>query len=166
MVAFSFFHNIRCLTRFPAPCGCPQFLKDVHKILGSVDILGTPIKLGSSIITGVASFFYEPAKGIVHSPEAFTRGLATGTMSLIKNSMYGVFDTVSHVTGGVSKGLAALSLDDVYYQRFQSRHGTNRVRGVASPFCTVAVFVAAVACLLWALAALWLHLPLGPICSF
>ncbi|CAD7705163.1 unnamed protein product [Ostreobium quekettii] len=103
-----------------------QVLKDVHKILGSVDILGTPIKLGSSLITGVASFFYEPAKGIVHSPEAFTRGLAAGTMSLIKNSMYGVFDTVSHVTGGVSKGLAALSLDDVYYQRFQSRHGTNR----------------------------------------
>lgn len=123
----------------------PQVLYDVHKILGSVDILGTPIKLGSSIIAGVASFFYEPAKGIVHSPEAFTRGLATGTVNLIKNSMYGVLDTVGHVTGGVSKGLAMLSLDDMYYQRFKARHRTSRV-GNAGP---VLEWTVQVRCLSW-----------------
>lgn len=105
-----------------------QILRDVHKILGSVELLGTPVKLGSSIIAGVASFFYEPAKGIVHGPEEFAKGLATGTVNLVKNSMAGVCTTVGHFTEGFGKTLAALSMDDQYYQRFQSKQQTNRVR--------------------------------------
>ncbi len=77
-----------------------QALHEMHKILGQVDILGSPILLGSSLVTGVTSFFYEPAKGIVHSPEEFARGLAAGTISLIKNSAYGIFSTLGQVRGG------------------------------------------------------------------
>ena len=75
----------------------------------------------------MASFFYEPAKGIVHGPEEFARGVATGTVHLIKNSMYGVFNTFGHVTEGMGKTLAKLSFDDNYYQRFQNRPRTTKV---------------------------------------
>lgn len=51
----------------------------MHKILGQVDILGSPILLGSSLITGVTSFFYEPAKGAQLGPEEFAKGLGKGT---------------------------------------------------------------------------------------
>lgn len=50
----------------------------MHKILGQVDILGSPILLGSSLITGVTSFFYEPAKGAQLGPEEFAKGLGKG----------------------------------------------------------------------------------------
>eukprot|EP00210_Caulerpa_lentillifera_P006324 g6040.t1 len=102
-----------------------QALYGLYKLLGTVELLGTPVLLGNSIMTGVASFFYEPAKGIVHGPEEFARGVATGTVHLIKNSMYGVINTLGNVTEGVGKTLAKLSLDDSYFQRFQSRPRSN-----------------------------------------
>lgn len=75
----------------------------------------------------MASFFYEPAKGIVHGPEEFAKGVATGTVHLIKNSMYGVFSTFGHVTEGMGKTLAMLSFDDNYYQRFQNKPRSTKV---------------------------------------
>ncbi len=69
----------------------------MQKLLGSVDILGIPIKLGGSLFTGITEFFYEPARGIVHGPEDFARGLAAGTLSLIKHSAFGVCTTVGQV---------------------------------------------------------------------
>jgi len=75
---------------------------------------------------GVASFFYEPAKGIVHGPEEFAKGVATGTMHLIKNSMYGIFNSVGQMTEGVGKTLAMLSFDNNYYQRFQNKPRTTK----------------------------------------
>ena len=42
-------------------------------------------------------FFYEPSKGIIESPEAFGAGLAKGTLSLIRNSVYGTMNSVSKV---------------------------------------------------------------------
>ena len=73
----------------------------------------------------MVDFFYEPAKGIVHSPEEFARGIATGTLSLLQNSVYGIFSTVSQVTGSLEKGLAVLALDSKYLERIQRRPGTS-----------------------------------------
>jgi vacuolar protein sorting-associated protein 13A/C len=96
-------------------------LSELYKILGSVELLGAPVSLISTLGTGVVDFFYEPAKGIVHGPDEFARGVASGTVSLLKNSAYGIFHTVGQVTGGMSKGLAVLSMDRQYIQRFNRR---------------------------------------------
>eukprot|EP00850_Spirogloea_muscicola_P012926 SM000085S23276 [mRNA] locus=s85:540482:567052:+ [translate_table: standard] len=96
-----------------------QALQEVHKILGSVDFLGDPMSLVHSLGTGVMDFFVEPAKAT--SPEEFLKGSMAGSISLIKNSTYGVLNTVSKLTGGVGKGLALLSFDDDYVQRFSQR---------------------------------------------
>jgi hypothetical protein len=37
----------------------------IYGILGSVDFLGNPVSLVSTLGTGVADFFYEPAMGLV-----------------------------------------------------------------------------------------------------
>ena len=50
----------------------------------------------------------EPAKGIVQSPKAFGKGIGKGTFSLVKNTVYGVFNTTSNITGSISKGIGAL----------------------------------------------------------
>jgi len=80
--------------------------------------------------------------GLVESPEAFAKGVAKGSMSLVRNSVHGLFDAASKVTGSVGKGgatrraiksyvlsrnaiqfdpsgsgLAAISMDDDYQRQ-------------------------------------------------
>jgi len=76
--------------------------------------------LFSNISTGVMDFFYEPAKGVIESPEAFAKGLAKGTSSLVKNTVYATFSSVSQVVGAIGKGVAKLSCDDEYVRRRQA----------------------------------------------
>jgi len=93
----------------------------VYKILGSADMLGNPIGLFTNLGTGVADFFFEPAQGLVKSPKDFGKGLAKGTQSLIKNTIYGTFNTLTKITGTIGKGIATLSMDDEYLAARQSR---------------------------------------------
>jgi hypothetical protein len=116
-----------------------QALFEAYKILGSTDLLGNPVGLFSSFASGVTDFFYEPAKGIVTSPQAFGLGVARGTASLVKNSVFGVFNTVSKMTGALGKGVATLSFDDEYLStrqermRRQPKHvGVGALQGVSS----------------------------------
>ncbi len=67
----------------------------MYKVLGSADFLGNPVGLFSNLGnfswkiqnffhskfffspgTGVLDFFYEPAQGLISSPEDFGKGLA------------------------------------------------------------------------------------------
>jgi len=64
-------------------------------------------------------FFYEPAQGIIQSPQAFAKGLAKGTSSLVKNTVYGTFNSVSKIAGAIGKGVATLSFDDDYVKKRQ-----------------------------------------------
>ena len=47
----------------------------MFKILGSADILGSPVSFISNMGTGVYDFFHEPALGLVSSPQDFGRGI-------------------------------------------------------------------------------------------
>jgi len=97
-----------------------QAFQAVFLLLGCSEVLGNPVGLFSNISTGVMDFFYEPAKGIIQSPEAFAKGLAKGTSSLVKNTMYATFDSVSKIVGALGKGVATLSCDDEYVKRRQA----------------------------------------------
>lgn len=66
---------------------------------------------------GVLDFFYEPAKGLVSSPQDFGRGLARGTTSLLKHTLSGIFGAASKVTGKLAEGIAVLGMDDEFQQR-------------------------------------------------
>jgi len=96
-----------------------QALNQLYKVVGSSDTIGNPIGLFNNLGTGFKDFFYEPAQGIIRSPEEFGKGLAKGSLSLLKNSVYGMFNTISKITGAVGKSFAALSLDDEYLTRRQ-----------------------------------------------
>jgi len=97
-----------------------QGFQAVFKLLGCTEVLGNPVGLFSNISTGVMDFFYEPAKGIIQSPQAFAKGLAKGTSSLVKNTMYATFDSMSKIVGALGKGVATLSCDDEYVRRRQA----------------------------------------------
>jgi hypothetical protein len=87
-------------------------VKEMFKILGSIDILGSPISFFSNLGTGWYDFFHEPARGLISSPEDFGKGLQKGTKSLVKKSLYGVFNSTSKITGSLGSGMTALAADD------------------------------------------------------
>lgn len=78
-------------------------MREWYKLLGSVDLLGNPVGLLSNLCTGVTDLFYEPALGLVHSPQAFGAGLLRGATSLVRNSVYGVSNTASKISGSIYK---------------------------------------------------------------
>lgn len=103
-----------------------EVLYQVHKILGSADFLGNPVGLFNNISSGVADIFYEPYQGFIMSdnPEQLGIGIAKGATSFIKKSVFGVSDSFSKVTGSISKGLAAATMD----KQFQDRRRMTRAR--------------------------------------
>jgi len=103
-----------------------QGIQEIYKILGSADFLGNPVGLFSNIGTGVLDFFFEPAQGLIKSPKDFGKGLAKGTASLLKNSVYGTFNTVSKLTSTVGKVVATVSLDDDYIRKRQIKQAKEK----------------------------------------
>ncbi len=101
-----------------------QGIREAYKILGSLEILGNPVQLVGNLTEGFQDFFYEPAKGLVSSPQDFGRGLAKGTSSLLKHTLSGVFGSLSKVTGKVAEGVAVLGMDQEYQRkaRMEARH--------------------------------------------
>jgi len=80
-------------------------------------------------------FFYEPAKGITISPEQFVKGFGKGSLSLLKNSILGVFGSAAKITGSLGSGVAMLSMDEEYQEkRLQKKHkqASNVVTGVGA----------------------------------
>lgn len=72
-----------------------QALHEMHKILSQVEILGSPIMLGSSLITGLSTFLAEPAKA--RNPAEFARGVGTGSVTLVKMASFGILTFIGQV---------------------------------------------------------------------
>ncbi|RVD82950.1 uncharacterized protein DFL_007357 [Arthrobotrys flagrans] len=115
-----------------------EFLYQVHKILGSADFLGNPVGLFNNISSGVMDIFYEPYQGFVMTdrPQELGIGIAKGATSFVKKSVFGVTDSLSKVTGSISKGLSAATLDKQFQDRRRMSRSRNRPKhalyGVAS----------------------------------
>lgn len=103
-----------------------EFFYQIHKILGSADFLGNPVGLFTNISSGVADIFYEPYQGFVMSdrPQELGIGIAKGTASFVKKTVFGFSDSISKVTGSVSKGLSVATMD----KQFQDRRRMTRAR--------------------------------------
>ncbi|KAK9466576.1 hypothetical protein V1512DRAFT_276148 [Lipomyces arxii] len=103
-----------------------QALRQVHNILGSADFLGNPVGLFNNLSSGVMDIFYEPYQGFIMTdrPQELGIGLAKGGLSFLKKSVFGVSDSIAKISGSISKGLVAATLD----KQFQDRHRISRNR--------------------------------------
>jgi len=97
-------------------------IREVYKILGSADFLGNPISLLGSVRGAIRDFYHEPHKGWVISPKDYGLGIVKGTQSLVRGSVYGVFNTTAKITGSIGKGMANLSTDLDYLQERDVLH--------------------------------------------
>ena len=91
-----------------------QGLREAYKVILSFDILGNPIHFVKDIGTGFKDFFVEPSRAITHSPDDFKAGLAKGTTSLIKHTVYAIANTTTSLTETTARGFAAMSMDKEY----------------------------------------------------
>jgi hypothetical protein len=94
-----------------------QALSQLYRVIGSSELLGNPIGLVTNLGSGLRDLFYEPALGLVQSPEAFGAGVAKGTRSFVHRTAFGTFDSISKLTSSIGSGFALLSLD----QRYQAQ---------------------------------------------
>lgn len=54
-----------------------EVLRQLYRILGSVDFIGNPVGLFNNVSSGVADIFYEPYKGVVmHGSKELGIGIA------------------------------------------------------------------------------------------
>ncbi|KAK9446960.1 uncharacterized protein V1518DRAFT_387785 [Limtongia smithiae] len=122
--------SLSMLTRLMAVHYGQQFLFQVHKIVGSADFLGNPVGLFNNLSSGVMDFFYEPYQGFIMNerPQELGIGLAKGSLSFLKKSVFGISDSVAKVTGSISKGLAVATLDEQFQNRRRISRGRNRPR--------------------------------------
>lgn len=105
-----------------------EFLRQVHIILGSADFLGNPVGLFNNVSSGVAAIFYEPYQGLVMTdrPQELGYGIAKGATSFVKKSVFGFSDSMAKLTGSMSKGLAAATLDKEFQAQRRMSKSRNR----------------------------------------
>ncbi|KAF9435541.1 hypothetical protein BGZ76_006083 [Entomortierella beljakovae] len=96
-----------------------EFFYQLHLVLGSIEFLGNPVGLFNNLSSGVADFFYEPYQGFIMGdrPQDFGMGLARGTSSLLKKTVFGFSDSLAKISGSVGKGLSAATLDKSFQER-------------------------------------------------
>eukprot|EP00727_Mastigamoeba_balamuthi_P000803 m51a1_g1072 hypothetical protein (2769) ;mRNA; r:855370-865973 len=90
-----------------------QVLQQLYGLVLGLDILGAPLMLWNFCGKGLCDFFYEPAIGLIKSPEEFARGLSKGTQSFVRNNVVGIFNSGSKLLGSLGK-IALMSLDGDY----------------------------------------------------
>ena len=110
-----------------------EIVGQLHKVVGSADVLGNPVGLFNTLSSGVSDLFYEPLQGLeIMNPQDFGIGVAKGTASLVKKTVYGLSDTLSKFTGSISKGLSVMTMDEKYQKSRMNRNKPKHaVSGVA-----------------------------------
>lgn len=105
-----------------------EFMNQIHKILGSADFLGNPVGLFNNLSSGFMDMFYEPYQGYILNdrPQELGIGIAKGGLSFMKKSVFGFSDSISKMTGSISKGLTAATMDRTFQDQRRNKMGRNR----------------------------------------
>lgn len=85
-------------------------IKQIYKILGSIDIIGNPVGLFNNISTGVVDLFEKPRQGFNQGPLEGGYGIVLGAGSLVKNTISGTFNSINKVTGSLAGGLSSITM--------------------------------------------------------
>ncbi|XP_054981251.1 intermembrane lipid transfer protein VPS13B isoform X2 [Sorex araneus] len=86
-------------------------------VVGSLEILGSPVSLVRSIGNGVADFFRLPYEGLTRGPGAFVSGVSRGTSSFVKHISKGTLTSITNLATSLARNMDRLSLDEEHYSR-------------------------------------------------
>ncbi|ODV87231.1 hypothetical protein CANARDRAFT_5784 [[Candida] arabinofermentans NRRL YB-2248] len=114
------------------------FLYQIYKVLGSADVLGNPVGLFNNISSGVMDIFYEPYQGFIMTdrPQELGIGLAKGSLSFVKKSVFGLSDSFARFTGSMAKGLTAATMDKNFQERRRLMRQRNKPKHPMNGFAS------------------------------
>lgn len=101
-----------------------ETLKQVYKIIGSLDFVGNPTILFSSFASGVRDLVFAPTAAFLKSPTNVRKigiGVGKGTLSLFSHSASGIFGFSARLWATAGQTVAILSLDSEYRQWHRDR---------------------------------------------
>lgn len=113
-----------------------SLLRQLYRVVASLDYIGNPMSLVNTLGTGVRDFFFEPVEGLFLGPSAFALGAVRGTLSLVSNATSGILSTTARVTSTVGKIVAYPILDADYNRWRLSQHQRGRQSNM-QPFIDV-----------------------------
>jgi hypothetical protein len=91
-----------------------ETMKQIYKIIGSLDFVGNPTMLVSSVFAGFKDLLLAPSSAFLQSPtdpSSVGVGVAKGTLSFFSHSTSGFFAFCTKVSATASQFAANLSLD-------------------------------------------------------
>jgi hypothetical protein len=94
-----------------------ETLKQIYKIIGSLDFVGNPTMLFTSFVSGVRDLFVVPSAAFLASPTDASRvglSVAQGALSLLSHSTSGFFGFATKVSAAAGQAVAILSLDSEF----------------------------------------------------
>ena len=101
-----------------------ETLKQVYKIIGSLDFVGNPTILLSSFMSGVKDLVSIPTAAFMKSPANVKEvgiGVGKGTVSFLSHSASGFFGFSARLLSQAGQGVAVFSFDSEYRQWHRDR---------------------------------------------
>eukprot|EP01018_Ginkgo_biloba_P017830 Gb_28330 [translate_table: standard] len=98
-----------------------QLLHEVYKVLGSVGVFGNPMGFARNLGFGIRDFISVPAKSIVQNPTELITGVAQGTKSLLRNTVFAVSNAATQFSKSARKGVAAFAFDEEFVAEMERR---------------------------------------------
>ncbi|KAF4667986.1 hypothetical protein FOL47_003213 [Perkinsus chesapeaki] len=107
-----------------------QLFRELRTIMGSADAIGNPIGLFNHVSQGISDLFYEPYSAIMNVQSAgdvlsVAGGTAKGARSFVRNTAFGVFNSLGKIAGTAAQTMSVLTQDDEFQQdrqRFAQRN--------------------------------------------
>lgn len=94
-----------------------ESLRQIYKIVGSLDFVGNPTMVLTSFRTGLRDFILQPSRELKSkNPSRVGVGVLKGTLSLVSNSASGIFGFASNLGSTFGETAIQLTLDE-HFQR-------------------------------------------------
>jgi len=93
-------------------------------ILGSLELVGSPVSFVQSISRGLRDLVILPYEGLTRSPGMFLLGIGHGTASFFRQVSSGALTSVTNLTHSISRNMEKLSMDQdhlVYQEELRQR---------------------------------------------
>ena len=89
-------------------------IRELYKIVGSVELLGNPAMLIGSLRAGFKEMFFDPMVVLFKKPKDFISAIKQGAVGLIRHTFYGLFKSAGTFTKGIGKAITSFTFDSKF----------------------------------------------------
>ena len=94
-------------------------------VLGSLELLGSPVAFARSLGRGLSDLVRLPYEGLTRSPALFMVGVSRGAASFVRQVSSGALGSVTNMAASIARNMEHLSMDPAHasYQEHRRRQG-------------------------------------------